>query len=33
LKYLEKENSQHWPLGIQMLAERIAAAVEAEKEA
>ena len=32
LKYLEKQESQHWPLGIQMLAERIAAAVETKKE-
>jgi CRISPR-associated protein Csx10 len=32
LKSLEKEDSQHWPLGIQMLAERIAAAAETEKE-
>ena len=32
LKYLEKEESQHWPLGIQMLAECIAAVAGTETE-
>jgi hypothetical protein len=32
LKYLKTEDSQYWPLGIQMLAERISAVVETQKE-